>query len=89
MITEHAVCALPADHPDWRYLVLRIKRRGSTDRWLITWGAYYWDGGDWHPSMGNAVEYDEERALHLAGQLTVQVDVNGLTAADLISRANA
>lgn len=87
MITEHAVCALPDDHRDWRHLVLRVKRRGNTDRWVIAWGAYYWDGDDWYPSVGNAVEYDETAALDVAEQLKVQVDVNGLTAADLLNRS--
>ncbi len=86
MITEHAICALPDDHRDWRHLVLRVKRRGNTDRWLITWGPYCWNGADWHPSMADAAEYDEAGALHLAEQLKFQVDVNGLTAADLLER---
>ncbi len=58
MITEHAVCALPDNHRDWRYLALKVRRRDNTDRWLIVWGAYYWDGNDWCSSMSNAAEYE-------------------------------
>lgn len=86
MITEYAVCALPDDHPEWRHLVLRVRRRGNTERWLIEHGGYYWAGFDWYPSMSGAQEYSEERALALADQLTAQVDVNGLTAADFLAR---
>lgn len=87
MITEYAVCALPDDHRDWRYLVLRVKRRGNTDRWLVTWGAYFWDGNDWYPSGSNAAEYDEHDALDMADRLKGTIDVNGLTAADLLERS--
>ena len=88
MITEYAVCALPDTHRDWRYLVLRVKRRGNTDRWLIEHaGAYYWTGDDWYPSMSGAREYDLQGALDLAEQLKIQVEVDGLTAADLIERS--
>ncbi|GGN39152.1 hypothetical protein FHR83_006781 [Actinoplanes campanulatus] len=87
MVTEHAVCALPGDHRDWRHLVIRVQRRGATDRWLVTWGAYYLTAdGDWYPSMSRAVEYDEDEALIAADMVSKTVDVNGLTAADLLNR---
>jgi hypothetical protein len=86
VITEYAVCALPEDHRDWRHLVLRVKRRGNTDRWVIEHGAFYWTGDDWYPSMGQAAEYDDAEALHLAEYLKAQVEMNGLTAADLLAR---
>jgi hypothetical protein len=86
-VTEHAVCALPADHRDWRHLVIRVERIGATDRWRVVWGAYFLtaDGG-WYPSMSRAVEYDEYDALLAAEEMAKRVDVNGLTAADLINR---
>jgi hypothetical protein len=88
VITEYAVCALPDDHGDWRYLVLRVKRRGNTDRWLVTWrDSYWWTGDDWYPSMSGAKEYDEHDGLDMADRLKGTVEVNGLTAADLLARS--
>lgn len=87
MITEHAICALPADHRDWRHLVIRVQRRGATDRWLVSWGAYYLTSAlDWYPSMSGAAEYDEAEALRTAEVMSQHVDVSGLTAADLLAR---
>lgn len=87
MITEHAVCALPEDHRDWRHLVIRVQRRGSTDRWLASWGSYYLTAAlDWYPSTSQAAEYDEAEALRVAETMAAFVDVNGLTAADLLAR---
>ena len=88
MITEHAVCALPAGHPDWRHLVIRVQRRGNTDRWLVVWGAYYLTvSSDWYPSASAAAEYGEDEALQVAETMSHVVDVNGLTAADLAGRS--
>lgn len=87
MVTEHAVCALPADHPDWRHLVIRVQRRGSSDHWLVTWGAYYLTkDAEWYPSMSEAAEFGEPEALHAAELMAPLVDVNGLRAADLLNR---
>ena len=87
MITEYALCALPDWHADWRHLAIRVRRRGPGDRWLLTHGAYYLTGdGDWSPAIEDAVEYGETDALRIAEQQTVLVEVNGLTAADLLNR---
>lgn len=85
MITEHAICALPDNHRDWRHLALKVQRRGSTDRWVIEHCGYWWTGSDWFPSITQAAEYDEAGALEHAERLKVQVEVNGLTAADLLN----
>ncbi len=31
MVTEHAVCALPADHHDWHLFAIRVPQSHSTD----------------------------------------------------------
>lgn len=87
MITEHAVCALPADHPDWRHLVIRVQRRGSTDRWVLNHCGYYLTVfGRWEPSMADAMHLPEAAALDAAEGHALLVEVNGLTAADLLNR---
>lgn len=87
MITEHAVCALPADHRDWRHLVIRVQRLGATDRWVVRWDPYYLTAGsDWSPSRSDAAEYDEAEALRRADGMVLMVNVNGLYAADLLAR---
>lgn len=90
MITEHAICALPDDHPDWRHLVIRVQRRGSTDRWLVCWGGAYYltTEFDWYPSMSQAAEFDEADAVEAAEVMSHRVDVSGLTAADLLDRGS-
>lgn len=94
MITEHTVCALPADHPDWRHFRLRVKRRGSSDAWVIDWGGEYlwfrWLGDDepeWVMHPGNASQFTEAEALEVAERLAPQLSIRpGVTAADLINR---
>lgn len=90
MITEHAVCALPADHRDWRHLVIRVQRLGATDRWVVRWGPYYLTAGlDWSANRPDAAEYDEAEALRRAEGMVLMVDVNGLTASDLLARTES
>ncbi len=87
MITEHAVCALPSDHQEWRHLAIRVKRRGSTDEWVLVHGSYYLvANGEWSPSAADALRFDERLALEVAEHWKERVDVNGLTAADLLDR---
>lgn len=87
MITEHAICALPDDHRDWHLLVIRVQRRASSNDWVLRWGGLYYAGdGDWLPSIGDAFVLDEKDALFLAGDLAPTLEVNGLTAADLLNR---
>jgi hypothetical protein len=89
MITEHDVCALPDDHRDWRHLVIKVQRR-SGDMWVLQHCGFYYVGeGEWSPSLSDALEFDERYALDLAEQLKVQVEVSGLTAADLLSQESA
>lgn len=84
-VTEHAICALPADHPDWRHLVIRVQRRGSTDHWRVTHGGFYLtDRGEWLPNVEDAMVLSEDSALDVAHAQAPLVDVNGLTAADLL-----
>jgi hypothetical protein len=74
VITEHALCALPAGHPDWFHLVVKVQRRGSTDNWVIEHcGFWYTPDGDWFPSITHAAQYDERGALGLAEYLKSQV----------------
>lgn len=90
MITEHTICALPVTHPDWRQLAIKVQRR-INGMWVLNWGGYYQssnpdaDDDNWYPGLGDAIGYDEQTALHFAELLKAQVDVNGLTAADLLS----
>jgi hypothetical protein len=87
IVTEHAVCALPADHRDWRHLVIRVQRRGSTEHWRVMHGSFYLtDCGEWSPNVEDAMVLSEESALDFAHAQAPLVDVNGLTAADLINR---
>ncbi len=87
MITEHAVCALPADHRDWRLWVIRVQRQGSTDSWVINHGNYYLvPHGEWHPYKPDALRFDERMALEVAEHWAERVEVNGMTAFDLLNR---
>lgn len=86
-VTEHAVCALPADHPNWRHLVIRVQRRGSTDHWRVVHAScYLTDRGDWSPNVEDAAIFSEESALDAAHAQAPHVEVSGLTAAALLSR---
>ena len=87
MITEHAICALPADHRDWRHLVIRVQRRGSEDSWVLNHGNYYLvPDGEWSPDRSAALRFDEHLALEVAEHWAERVEVNGLTAFDLLNR---
>lgn len=87
MITEHAICALPADNPNWRHLAIRVQRRGATEHWRVMHGGFYLtDYGQWSPNVEDAIVLSEESALDAAHAHATRVDVNGLTAADLINR---
>jgi hypothetical protein len=66
-VTEHAVCALPPEHRDWRHLVIRVQRRGSSDHWRVMHGCLYLtDRADWSSYVEDAVILSEESALDLA-----------------------
>ena len=91
MITEHAVCALPDDHRDWRHYALKVKRRGASDFWVIEWSGEYLDldFGDvhWVGSPGSATRFMEAAALQEAERLAPQLSIRpGQTAADLLNR---
>lgn len=91
MITEHAVCALPADHPDWRHFALRVRRRGGSDTWVVEWSGEYLLLGDdepeWVMHPGNASQFTEAEALEVAERLAPQLQIRpGVTAADLLNR---
>lgn len=89
MVTEHAICALPADHRDWRHLVIRVQRRGNTDEWVLNHGNYYLTPtGDWSPDRRAALTADEDHALTTAENWAPLVEVNGLTAADVLNRTS-
>jgi hypothetical protein len=86
VITEHAICALPVDHRDWRYLVIRVQRRGNTDRWVLNHdNSYLTADGEWSPSISDATQVAEAVALELAAEWAPLVEVGGRTAADLIN----
>jgi hypothetical protein len=86
-VTEHAVCALPADHRDWRHLVIRVQRRGSTDEWLLNHGNFYLvPDGEWSPDRAAALRFNERLALEVAEHWAPLVEVNGLRAHELINR---
>ncbi|GAA0494228.1 hypothetical protein Ade02nite_20530 [Paractinoplanes deccanensis] len=87
MITEHAVCALPPDHRSWRHLVIRVERIDATEEWRVRWGAeYLTSGADWSPDARDAEQFTEQDALDVAEVMSRHVDVDGLTAADLLNR---
>ena len=87
MITEHAICALPADHRDWRHLVIRVQRRGTDDSWVLNHGNYYLVAdGEWSPSQSDALRFNETLALEVAEHWSERVEVNGLNAFDLLNR---
>lgn len=71
MITEHAICALPDDHPDWRFLLIRVQRRINTNQWVLYQrGQYYAGDGAWSTMISDAVNYDETSAIAQAEVLT-------------------
>lgn len=87
MVTEHAVSALPEDHRDWRHFVIRVQRRGSSDRWVLQHSPFYLTpDGLWSPAISDAVELTEATALAQAAEWAPLVEVNGATAADLLNR---
>ena len=87
MITEHAICALPVDHRDWRYLVIRVQRRGATDEWVLNHSNFYLvANGEWSPEQAAALRFDERLALEVAEHWAPRVEVNGRTAYDLLDR---
>ncbi len=92
MITEHAICVLPDDHPDWRHYVLRVQRIRSTDQWVVEWGGeYLLTGGpdiEWVMRRDNASQFSEAGALAAAEDLAPQLSIRlGATAADLLNRS--
>jgi hypothetical protein len=87
VITEHAVCALPDDHRDWRHLVIKVQRRGTEDSWVLNHGNYHLvPDGEWSPNARYALRFDERLALEVAEHWAPRVEVNGRTAADLLAR---
>jgi hypothetical protein len=93
VITEHAICALPNDHPGWRHYALKIQRRSNTDAWVINWGGEYgWfqslddDEPEWVMHPGSASQFTEAEALEVAERLAPQLSIRpGVTAADLLN----
>ncbi len=87
MITEHAICALPDDHRDWRHLVIRVQRIGTDDSWVLNHGGFYLvPNGEWSPNKPDALRFNEHMALEVAEHWAERVEVNGMTAADLLNR---
>ena len=87
MITEHAICALPASHRDWRHFAIKVQRRGNSNDWVLNWGGLYYAGdGDWLASIGDAFEYAEVDALWMAEVLAPQLEVSGITVAEALER---
>jgi len=87
MITEHTICALPEDHPDWRHFAIKVQRR-RTGMWVLQWcGLYLSDGDNWLSGMGDAVEFVGAEALRVAEELAPRLSLDeGYTVARALER---
>lgn len=97
-VVRYEVCALPEGHNWWRHFVLHVEWRDN-DRWAVTQD---WDlkpclarDGQWdfepRPSERTAEwaeghYFDLDTALGLAKEAAVKLDVEGLTAPDVLAR---
>lgn len=88
MVTEHTVCALPEDHPDWRHFAIKVQRRRN-GRWVLNWCELYLsDGDNWLPGLEDAVEFDEAEALRAAEELAPRLSLDeGYGVADALVRS--
>lgn len=95
-VTEYAVCALPEDNINAYAYTIRVSHRGD-ERWAVTHhgyclgtdGEWAWEslpshrGDEWQASH----RFDLENALRLATEQAPLIDINGLTAADVLAAA--
>jgi len=88
MVTEHAVCALPDDHRDWRHLAIRVQQRSNSGRWVLNHSGFFLTpDGLWSPTIQDAIEFDEQGALAQAAEWAPLVTMpDGSIAADLLNR---
>jgi hypothetical protein len=90
VITEHTICALPADHPEWRHYAIKVQRRNNGD-WVLNLGGEYLSSNPnaeagWYPGLADAINHSEEEALALAEELAPHVECNGFTVDDVLAR---
>lgn len=86
--TEQVVSCLPFEHDLHRVLSVRL-RRARDGRWTVTaQGELLNSDGDRHEGPSDEVDtFTEYEALQLAAQIVPTLTVNGLTAADVLARA--
>jgi hypothetical protein len=84
VITEHAICALPETHRDWRHFAIKVRRRNNGG-WVLENGGAYLRDGEWSFS-GRPQEFDEQTALERAEQLAPTITVGVLTVAEALER---
>jgi hypothetical protein len=89
-VTRYAVSLFPPDSRDHRYYALHVELRPRG--WIVTNGfEYFGPDGIVEQSQSTAHHFphdDHQQALALAARLAPDVDVNGITAADVYRRTH-